>query len=100
MCCPLTGFKLDGGSVRVLPLNDNDAAIARAVLEMAHSRRMDVTAEGVERADQLDFLRREGCLSYQGYYCSPPVAEEQLLSLLETAASERRLGWAVEAAGR
>ncbi len=93
-------MKLDRSFVRDLPLDDDDVAIARAVLAMAHSLRMDVTAEGVERADQLDFLRREGCLSYQGYYCSPPVAEEQLLSLLETAASERRLGWAIEAAGR
>src|SRR5258707_3040363 len=97
---PLTTVKLDRSFVRDLPLDDDDVAIARAVLAMARSLRMDVTAEGVARADQLDFLRREGCLSYQGYYCSPPVAEEQLLSLLETAARERRLGWAVEAAGR
>jgi len=97
---PLTTVKLDRSFVRDLPLDDDDVAIARAVLAMAHSLRMDVTAEGVERADQLEFLRREGCLSYQGYYCSPPVAEADLLSLLETKGSEPGREWAVEAAGR
>ena len=97
---PLTTVKLDRSFVRDLPLDDDDVAIARAVLAMAHSLRMDVTAEGVERADQLEFLRREGCLSYQGYYCSPPVAEAELLSLLETKAGEPRGEWAIAAAGR
>jgi diguanylate cyclase (GGDEF)-like protein len=97
---PLTTVKLDRSFVRDLPHHDDDVAIARAVLAMAHGLRMDVTAEGVERADQLDFLRREGCLAYQGYYCSPPVAEEQLLSLLETKATEHRLESVRAAAGR
>ena len=74
--------------------------IARAVLAMAHSLRMDVTAEGVETAAQLEFLRREGCLAYQGYYCSPPVAEEQLLALLETMSTQRRRVRAIESVGR
>src|SRR5438477_612445 len=52
---PLTTMKLDRSFVRDLPLDDDDVAIARAVLAMAHSLRMDVTAEGVERADQLEF---------------------------------------------
>jgi diguanylate cyclase (GGDEF)-like protein len=87
---PITSVKLDRSFVRDLPHRADDVAIARAVLAMAASLHMDVTAEGVERADQLDFLRREGCLAYQGYYCSPPVAEDKLLALLETASAERR----------
>jgi EAL domain-containing protein (putative c-di-GMP-specific phosphodiesterase class I) len=81
---PLNSVKLDRSFVRDLPQDEDDAAIARAVLAMAHSLRMDVTAEGVETRDQLEFLRREGCRAYQGYFCSPPVAEEKLLALLET----------------
>jgi diguanylate cyclase (GGDEF)-like protein len=87
---PITSVKLDRSFVRDLPHRADDVAIARAVLAMAASLHMDVTAEGVERADQLDFLRREGCLAYQGYYCSPPVAEDKLVALLETTAAERR----------
>ena len=97
---PITTVKLDRSFVRDLPDHEDDVAIARAVLAMAHSLRMDVTAEGVETGAQLEFLRREGCLAYQGYYCSPPVAEDQLLALLETTATERRLVRAIEAAGR
>ena len=88
---PITTVKLDRSFVRDLPHHDDDVAIARAVLAMAKSLRMDVTAEGVERGDQLEFLRREGCLAYQGYYCSPPVAEEKFLALLETADPRPRL---------
>jgi len=93
---PITTVKLDRTFVHDLPHRDDDVAIARAVLAMARSLRMDVTAEGVERGDQLEFLRREGCLAYQGYHCSPPVPEEKLLALLETQPGER----ARAAAGR
>jgi len=81
---PITTVKLDRSFVRDLPHRDDDVAIARAVLAMAKSLRMDVTAEGVERADQLEFLRREGCAAYQGYYFSQPLAEDALLTLLAT----------------
>jgi diguanylate cyclase (GGDEF)-like protein len=88
---PLTSVKLDRSFVRDLPHRQDDVAIARAVLALAASLRMDVTAEGVERADQLDFLRREGCAAFQGYFCSPPISEADFLVLLETAGGERRL---------
>jgi EAL domain-containing protein (putative c-di-GMP-specific phosphodiesterase class I) len=83
--------KLDRSFVRDLPHREDDVAIARAVLAMAKSLRMDVTAEGVEHADQLEFLRGEGCLAYQGYFCSPPVAEDKFLALLETGNGKTRL---------
>jgi diguanylate cyclase (GGDEF)-like protein len=88
---PITTVKLDRSFVRDLPHDEDDVAIARAVLAMAKSLRMDVTAEGVERADQLEFLRREGCLAYQGYYCAAPLAEEAFLSRLETDAGGARV---------
>jgi EAL domain-containing protein (putative c-di-GMP-specific phosphodiesterase class I) len=88
---PISTVKLDRSFVRDLPHRDDDVAIARAVLAMAKSLRMDVTAEGVERGDQLDFLRREGCLAYQGYFCSPPVAADEFLALLETAQAGARV---------
>jgi diguanylate cyclase (GGDEF)-like protein len=81
---PVNTVKLDRSFVRDLPKREDDVAIARAVLAMARSMRMEVTAEGVERADQLEFLRAEGCREYQGYYYSAPVAEAELLALFET----------------
>ncbi|HUQ73572.1 MAG TPA: EAL domain-containing protein [Burkholderiales bacterium] len=97
---PITTVKLDRSFVRDLPHRDDDVAIARAVLAMARSLRMDVTAEGVERSDQLEFLRREGCLAYQGYFCSPPVAEAQFLALLETNGRRWPLGGDLVSTGR
>jgi diguanylate cyclase (GGDEF)-like protein len=88
---PITTVKLDRSFVRDLPHRADDVAIARAVLAMAKSLRMDVIAEGVERGDQLEFLRHEGCLAYQGFFCSPPVSEARFLSLLKTGAPEARL---------
>ena len=81
---PITTVKLDRSFVRDLPHREDDVAVARAVLAMAKSLRMEVTAEGVERADQLEFLRREGCAAYQGHYFSQPLAEEALFALLAT----------------
>jgi len=81
---PLDTVKMDRSFVSDLPHGGDDAAIARAVLGMAHGLHLEVVAEGVERQDQLDFLRSEGCHEYQGYYCSRPVPEDQFPHLLRT----------------
>lgn len=83
---PLDSVKIDRSFVYDLPNDADSAAIARAVLAMAHALGLQVVAEGVERPDQLEFLRREGCQEFQGYYCSPPVPEKELLALLGAGA--------------
>ncbi|MGQ0655437.1 MAG: putative bifunctional diguanylate cyclase/phosphodiesterase [Betaproteobacteria bacterium] len=84
---PVSTLKIDASFVRGLPGSEDDAAIARSVLAMAHALRLGVVAEGVERAEQLDFLRAEQCVEYQGFLCSRPVPEEAFLSLLDPAAA-------------
>jgi EAL domain-containing protein (putative c-di-GMP-specific phosphodiesterase class I) len=79
---PFNAVKIDRSFVRDLPHHEDDAAITRAVLAMARSLRLDVVAEGVESAEQLDFLRREGCHEYQGYHFSEPLAEDAFRRLL------------------
>ncbi|HYD55283.1 MAG TPA: EAL domain-containing protein [Burkholderiales bacterium] len=81
---PLNTVKIDRSFVNDLPNGRDDAAIARAVLAMARALGMEVVAEGVERIEQLEFLRREGCDEYQGYYSSRPVTEEAFRALLRT----------------
>ncbi|MDP3922528.1 MAG: EAL domain-containing protein, partial [Hydrogenophaga sp.] len=56
----------------------NDLAIATAVVAMAHSLGLEVLAEGVETAMQLDMLRTLGCETVQGYLLGRPVPAEQL----------------------
>jgi EAL domain-containing protein (putative c-di-GMP-specific phosphodiesterase class I) len=59
---------------------------------------MQVTAEGVETAPQLEFLRRHGCDTAQGYYFGKPMAEAELRAWLarlapaSLPAGQRRLG--------
>ena len=79
---PIDRLKVDRLFVRDLPHNGDDVAITRAVIAMAHSLRMTVVAEGVESKDQFDLLRAEGCDEFQGYYCRPPLEEEDLLRFL------------------
>ena len=55
-----------------------NAAIVSAVIQMAHSLKLNVVAEGVERADQLEFLRSQNCDIIQGYFFSKPVPVDEL----------------------
>jgi len=66
-------LKIDRSFVRDLPSNVNDRALASMIIAMAHASGMRVTAEGVETAGQMDFLRSQGCDEIQGFLVSEPV---------------------------
>jgi diguanylate cyclase (GGDEF)-like protein/PAS domain S-box-containing protein len=66
-------LKIDIGFIRDVMTNADDAAIAIAIINMAHSLRLKVIAEGVETREQLDFLRIYGCDEVQGYILSEPL---------------------------
>jgi EAL domain-containing protein (putative c-di-GMP-specific phosphodiesterase class I) len=74
---PLDTLKIDRAFISEIARCDDDAQIVRAIVSLAHSLRLAVIAEGVETADQLDFLREVGCDEYQGYYCSAPVTAQR-----------------------
>jgi diguanylate cyclase (GGDEF)-like protein len=59
-----------------------DEAVVRAMIGMAHTLSVKLLGEGVETAEQLDFLRREGCDQYQGYYFSRPIPADDFSRLL------------------
>ena len=63
---PIDGLKIDRSFVAAL--DDGAAPIVDAIVSMAHSLDLMVTAEGVERAHQLAPLRRVGCEYAQGWY--------------------------------
>jgi diguanylate cyclase (GGDEF)-like protein len=86
---PVNQLKVDRSFVRDLPHNNDDVAITRAVIAMAHSLRMSVVAEGVEHRQQFELLRSEGCDEFQGYYCRPALDEAELMRFLAEERSGR-----------
>jgi EAL domain-containing protein (putative c-di-GMP-specific phosphodiesterase class I) len=66
-------LKIDQSFVRDLAHDADDAAIVKAVIQLGHAMQLTVIAEGVETADQRDFLRRYGCDQIQGYLLSHPL---------------------------
>jgi diguanylate cyclase (GGDEF)-like protein len=79
---PVDRVKLDQSFVRDLVTSRDDAAIATAVIAMAHSLGLGVVAEGVETEAQLEFLRRHACDAAQGHFFSPPVSAEAFRLLI------------------
>lgn len=79
---PVQRLKIDQSFVFGIPGDSDDTAIARTVIAMAHSLGLEVVAEGVETAAQLDFLATGRCDEAQGYYISRPVAPEAMMGLL------------------
>lgn len=75
---PLDQLKIDQSFVRDVLTDPNDAAIARTILTLAQSLDLGAVAEGVETAGQRDFLLRNGCKAFQGYFFGRPVPIEEL----------------------
>ncbi|QCP14653.1 EAL domain-containing protein [Pseudoduganella umbonata] len=70
---PISTLKIDRAFVVGLPHEENDCAIARAIVTMGQQMRQEIVAEGVETMDQMAFLRDLGCDQLQGYLFSQPV---------------------------
>ncbi len=60
-------LKIDQSFVRDIHTDEDDAAIIKAIVAMAHGLHLTVVAEGVENAAQMEFLRAQGCDQVQGY---------------------------------
>jgi len=79
---PVDTLKIDRSFVKGLSPDGGDSAIVRAVVTVAKSLNMDVTAEGVETEGQLAELRALGCDRWQGFLFARPVSPERVAPLL------------------
>ena len=79
---PIDKLKIDIAFIREVTHNPQDAAIARTIIELAHSLQLQVIAEGVETVEQLAFLTENGCDQVQGYLFCRPLPPLELEALL------------------
>ena len=79
---PIDTLKIDKTFVADVSTNEDDAAIAKAIVMMGHALDMAVVAEGVETPQQLEYLTSLGCDLIQGYLFSPPLSTECFTELL------------------
>jgi EAL domain-containing protein (putative c-di-GMP-specific phosphodiesterase class I) len=75
---PVDVLKIDRSLIANVVTSRADAAIVTAIIGMAHSLDARVVAEGVESAEQLDFLRMRDCDEIQGYYLARPLSAGEI----------------------
>jgi diguanylate cyclase len=80
---PIETLKIDQTFIKGIPAAREDAAITAALILLAHDLGISVTAEGVETAEQVAFLRDRGCDEAQGFYFGRPMPAEEFGQLLE-----------------
>ncbi|MBO7384689.1 MAG: GGDEF and EAL domain-containing protein [Fibrobacter sp.] len=80
---PIHTLKMDKSFVDHVADDEEDASFARMVISIAKTMNLDLIAEGVETAEQLEFLRREGCRQIQGFYFSKPLNPEDALAYMK-----------------
>ncbi|WP_374489440.1 putative bifunctional diguanylate cyclase/phosphodiesterase [Zoogloea sp.] len=88
---PIDRLKIDRSFIKDIVTEADDAAIARTIIAMAHTLRLEVVAEGVETTAQLELLQQWNCDAYQGYLCSRPLPAAQITQLLRAYKSSRLL---------
>ncbi|MGH8808060.1 MAG: putative bifunctional diguanylate cyclase/phosphodiesterase [Noviherbaspirillum sp.] len=80
---PIDALKIDRSFVRDIGESEDAAAIASAIIAMAHSLRLNIIAEGVEAEQQAAYLIANGCRSAQGYLYGKPVDAQTFAGLLK-----------------
>jgi diguanylate cyclase (GGDEF)-like protein len=90
---PVNTVKIDRSFIMDLPGDKENEVLVQAIIAMAHGLRLEVIAEGVETAQQWEFLRSLGCDFVQGYYFGKPMPkaefDEYLVSQLDKSVAVR-----------
>jgi diguanylate cyclase (GGDEF)-like protein/PAS domain S-box-containing protein len=83
---PVSRLKIDKTFINDVTTNENDTAVASAVISLGQKLNLRVIAEGVETDDQLAFLRANNCDEMQGYHFSRPIPAQEIEELLKARA--------------
>ena len=79
---PIDTLKIDRSFVTNIASNRSDAAISKAIITLAQSLELNITAEGVETQAQFEYLRDRGCHEIQGYYFAKPLPSDRIPDFL------------------
>lgn len=82
---PLDGIKIPGEFVKDLPDNKRSCAITKSIVTLAHDCGLTIIAEGIEREEQLAFLRDAGADFIQGFLYSKPMPLEDFITQLSSS---------------
>ena len=81
---PLDTLKIDRSFVTAVDNDSSNAGIVEAIIAMAKALKFDTVAEGVETKAEFDFLMRQHCDLYQGYFFSRPLSFNNFDQLLKS----------------
>lgn len=84
---PVDTLKIDKSFVRDCPHHHQDAAIVETMISLGQALNLTVVAEGIETAEQVDWLQGLGCDRLQGYYLAHPQPADAMLQWLQAQAS-------------
>lgn len=76
---PIDIIKIDQTFIRDIEMDEKNAAIAKTIIQLAHNLGLEVVAEGVEKDQEVDFLKEVNCQKAQGYFFSRPVPIHEIV---------------------
>ena len=79
---PLDELKIDRSFIADISERRGSREIVSVIVFLARSLRLSTVAEGIEKKEELDFMRGLGCMQYQGFYFSPAVPGKEIVELI------------------
>ncbi len=80
---PITTLKIDRAFIKDIGTSQDTSEVARAIIGLSQGLKLEVIAEGAETLKHIDFLRRYGCNTVQGFFYSRPLPAEEFEQLLK-----------------
>ena len=79
---PLSTLKIDRSFMQDVPHNEDACSIVESIINLGHTLKLDVVAEGIESQSQLNLLKENACNYGQGFYFSPPLTANDFSDLI------------------
>jgi EAL domain-containing protein (putative c-di-GMP-specific phosphodiesterase class I) len=82
---PVNELKIDRSFIMEVSDRKDSRAIVATIVFLARRLKLSTVAEGIEKKEELDFLRKLGCGQYQGFYYSRPVPPHKIIQMLSNS---------------